>query len=861
MSGNEIKILLVEDNPGDARLIREMLAESQEPRFTIDLVPLLSAGLERLAEGGIDLALLDLGLPDSRGLDTFIQAYARAPKVPFVVLSGLNDEAVALAAVRAGAQDYLVKGQTDGVTLFRAIRYATERKKGEEDLRQVNEMLRQKIEERRAAETAVEAERQRLFALLDGLPGLVYLKAPDFSLKFANRLFRDLCGDWEGKKCYEAIYQREQPCEHCTQYLVMETGAPKVKEVTFAESQQTYQIHSYPFADEDGSSLVLSLGIDISKRKQAEKEVERLASFPELNPHPVLEVNGNGEITYYNAAATMALEELGVSESGELFLPQDLEVILQAIRGGENKKIYCDVQIKDAVFEEYIDVIPRFDVARIRAYNITARKRAEEDLRQSQARLAKAQRIARLGHWECDLQSGQVIWSEEIYRILGLIPEEFTPSLESILNCVHREDKERVSRGLSDTLAGLKPYNLVSRFVRPDGSVRYVHSKVEAVFNENGKPQRLLGTAQDITERRKAEMRLRASEERFRAIFEGAGLGIILWDMEGRIMTANAAQLRMLGGREEELRGKPFLQITHPEDRAREAGLFTEIKAGRRENYQLEKRLLRQNGSDFWVQVTVSLVRGLESEPRCCIGTTEDITARKEAHEKLRESEKNLRLLASQLLTAQEDERRRISRELHDELGQALLVLKLQAKAIEDELQPEQQQIRKECREMRSNLDQVVDNVRRLSRDLSPTMLEDLGLAAAIRRLILDFSRHYHIEYRLQESNIDDLFHPEAQVTIYRLIQECLTNIGKHSQASLLTVAINKTRSSVSFIIQDNGRGFNPAPRRHLATDQGMGLAAMEERARMVGGSLSIWSQEGAGTKVAFDLPYTPKNE
>ncbi len=268
---------------------------------------------------------------------------------------------------------------------------------------------------------------------------------------------------------------------------------------------------------------------------------------------------------------------------------------------------------------------------------------------------------------------------------------------------------------------------------------------------------------------------------------------------------------------------------------------------------------MRQDGSDFWVRVTVSLVRGLEGDPRCCIGTTEDITARKEAIEELRESEKNLRLLASQLLTAQEDERRRISRELHDELGQALLVLKLQAKAIENELQPEQQQLRNECREMRANLDQVVDNVRRLSRDLSPTMLEDLGLSAAIHRLIRDFSRHYHIECNVQETNIDDLFPMQAQVTIYRLIQECLTNIGKHSQASLLTVSINKTHNHVSFIIQDNGRGFNPAQRRYQATDQGMGLAAMEERARMVGGLLSIWSQEGAGTRIAFDIPYFPE--
>ena len=138
----------------------------------------------------------------------------------------------------------------------------------------------------------------------------------------------------------------------------------------------------------------------------------------------------------------------------------------------------------------------------------------------------------------------------------------------------------------------------------------------------------------------------------------------------------------------------------------------------------------------------------------------EDISQAKQAGEKLQESEEKLRHLASQLFTAQEDERKRISRELHDELGQALLVLKLQTRAIEGDLQPEQQQLREECLEMLGNLDQVVDNVRRLSRDLSPTLLEDLGLSAALRHLITEFGKHYQIKYSLQETNIDDLVSP-----------------------------------------------------------------------------------------------------
>jgi signal transduction histidine kinase len=160
---------------------------------------------------------------------------------------------------------------------------------------------------------------------------------------------------------------------------------------------------------------------------------------------------------------------------------------------------------------------------------------------------------------------------------------------------------------------------------------------------------------------------------------------------------------------------------------------------------------------------------------------------------------------------------------------------------------------------MLANFDQVVDNVRRLSRDLSPTILEDLGLTAALQVLVREFSKRYHIEYCAQETNIDDLFPLDAQVTIYRIFQESLTNIGKHSRATLLTVTISKTEDRVSFLIQDNGIGFK-GQRRRRDTDRGLGLASMEERARMVGGVLSVWSQEGAGAKISFDIPFSPKD-
>ena len=184
MRDTPIKILLIEDNPGDARLIREMLAETETGSFVLEWVPSLFDGLERLNKGEIDLVLLDLGLPDSHGLDTFIKGYAHAPEIPFVLLTGLDDETLALSAVRQGAQDYLVKGATDANGLLRAIRYATERKQ---------------------AEIALEAERKKLYSLLNSLPVFVHLKTTDHMIRFANRRFIEIFGEPGDKPCYEVV--------------------------------------------------------------------------------------------------------------------------------------------------------------------------------------------------------------------------------------------------------------------------------------------------------------------------------------------------------------------------------------------------------------------------------------------------------------------------------------------------------------------------------------------------------------------------------------------------------------------------------------------------------------------------------
>ncbi len=243
-------------------------------------------------------------------------------------------------------------------------------------------------------------------------------------------------------------------------------------------------------------------------------------------------------------------------------------------------------------------------------------------------------------------------------------------------------------------------------------------------------------------------------------------------------------------------------------------------------------------------------------ETLCRLVIMRDISDRKRAEEALKESEKQLRHLSSQLLTAQETERKRISKELHDELGQALVVMKFRFNFVEKNLLEHQTGLKQECEYGIQYIDQVVENVRRLSRDLSPSALEEFGLSEALRWLTENFGKSHTMKVNLDMIDIDSLIPKDSHVIVYRIIQEALTNVGKHSQAKSVSITINKQDSTLSLSVEDDGLGFDttevaaggPAKR-------GLGLETMKGRARMLGGVLNIWSQQNRGCRVTLSVP------
>ncbi|HNU73081.1 MAG TPA: sensor histidine kinase [Thermodesulfobacteriota bacterium] len=212
--------------------------------------------------------------------------------------------------------------------------------------------------------------------------------------------------------------------------------------------------------------------------------------------------------------------------------------------------------------------------------------------------------------------------------------------------------------------------------------------------------------------------------------------------------------------------------------------------------------------------------------------------------------------LSLKLLAAQEAERSRIARDLHDELGQGFAVLKLNLSGLKRELPEDLPHLKSKCEESLEHINNLLEHIRRISRDLSPSILEDLGLTVALRYLVRNFSVSHSIEGFHDIAELDHLFLPRDQIMLYRILQEALNNIGKHAQARRVAVNVRVNYQFLVMTIEDDGCGFDSqAVREQDRSERGIGLTTMAERARILGGTLQIQSSRGEGTLLTVRIP------
>jgi PAS domain S-box-containing protein len=263
---------------------------------------------------------------------------------------------------------------------------------------------------------------------------------------------------------------------------------------------------------------------------------------------------------------------------------------------------------------------------------------------------------------------------------------------------------------------------------------------------------------------------------------------------------------------------------------------------------------VRKDGETFPVEVSSSVLV-IENE-QFFQHIIRDISDRKRRETVLEESEKQLRRLSSQLLIVQENERRRISKELHDELGQALMVLKFRLDSLKAGLRECDPKLEEEFQSIFGYIQEMTAMVRKLCWDLSPANLDDIGISSVLQNMLDDFAERFTVEWRHNNLPLDELFSRLARVNIFRIFQETLTNIGRHSLATRISIDVSEENGAVAFSISDDGKGFDVEKvGQGESREMGIGLASMRERARSSGGTLDIWSQPGIGTKITFSIP------
>ena len=361
-----------------------------------------------------------------------------------------------------------------------------------------------------------------------------------------------------------------------------------------------------------------------------------------------------------------------------------------------------------------------------------------------------------------------------------------------------------------------------------------------------------------LEEQKQVEKDLVEAKRLYQAVVEDSRTGVLI-EQEGRVRFANKKSARILGYCLEELTGTESIRLVHPDYRARVVEWERARLRGQDAPFEYESKGLRQDGSSFWVLMR-NVVITFGGKPATLVNVI-DFTKRKEFEEALRNSELELRALSSKLLSAEEMERKRIARELHDGIGQSLSAVKFSVEnAVEGLRGVSDSQVVRSFEAVVPLIQSTIEEVRRIVMDLRPSMLDDLGIIATTSWFCREFKRiHPSVDVRktftLREDDVPD----PLKTVVYRVLQEALNNVAKHSGADHVRVCMDKSDGSLALVVEDNGKGFDvDEVTLGGAHRKGFGLTSMRERAELTGGAFSMSSRLGEGTSLRVTWPLLP---
>jgi PAS domain S-box-containing protein len=462
--------------------------------------------------------------------------------------------------------------------------------------------------------------------------------------------------------------------------------------------------------------------------------------------------------------------------------------------------------------------------------------------------LAQAEQLANIGSWELDVATKTLAWSAHFFRLLGLDPEKSIPHNVG-MRSIHPDDRERALRDLDVLMSTGEPFDNELRFVTAQGDVRLFHSRAIGVTDKKGKVVLVRGMSQDITESRKAEIKVRENESLLSYAEEIAHLGS--WEFDVLCGAPRLSKnLRAMYGlaEDEKFNREIYTERLHPRDRTRVRRIIDDAVAACRP-FEYQARYVLPTGETRFLFTRGIPVAGPDGKAARVLGVVQDMTNVKRAQD-------DLRRLWRLMMQGRDEERRRMARELHESAGQSLAALKMNLSRLHESLPKNKRLVQTLWRSSVELADAAVREVRTVSYLMHPPLLDEAGLGPALRWYARGFVERSKIAVTVDIADDFGRASQDVETTVFRVVQEALTNVHRYSGSNTARIRVWRAGGRLFAEVEDEGCGLAVAgATRGSQAPPGVGIAGMRERVQHLNGSFEIQSMAGRGTVVRVTLP------